>query len=77
MARFLPTRSVTLFGKQWSLNPGPFNLKEHMMISIAAKQVFPFVDFGPANRALSVTFGGNGVYSTGPSTSSIPLPLQF
>lgn len=32
----LPTRSVTLFGKQWSLNPGRFSIKEHMAISIMA-----------------------------------------
>lgn len=45
----LPTTSVTLFGKNWSLNPGKFSVKEHMLISIMA----------------NVTFGGGiGVYST-------------
>ncbi|KAL4758893.1 OPT oligopeptide transporter protein-domain-containing protein [Aspergillus foveolatus] len=32
--RFLPDVGVTLFGTQHSLNPGPLNRKEHMMISI-------------------------------------------
>ncbi|KAL8292594.1 hypothetical protein RQP46_001206 [Phenoliferia psychrophenolica] len=49
MERWLPTKSVRLFGKQWSLNPGPFNQKEHMLITIMA----------------NVTFGGAvGVYAT-------------
>ncbi|KAG0263989.1 hypothetical protein DFQ27_001522 [Actinomortierella ambigua] len=34
MARFLPTFKVTLFGQEMSLNPGPFNIKEHAAIGI-------------------------------------------
>ncbi|KAF8976223.1 hypothetical protein BGZ46_008446, partial [Entomortierella lignicola] len=34
MARVLPTRSVTIFGYSMSLNPGPFNIKEHALIGI-------------------------------------------
>lgn len=34
--RFLPDVGVTLFGTRHSLNPGPFNKKEHMVISIMA-----------------------------------------
>ncbi|KAL8283781.1 hypothetical protein RQP46_005213 [Phenoliferia psychrophenolica] len=45
----LPTKSWTMFGHRCSLNPGPFNIKEHMLITIMA----------------NVTFGGvTGVYST-------------
>ncbi|RAK95546.1 OPT oligopeptide transporter [Aspergillus ibericus CBS 121593] len=34
--RFLPDVGFTLFGTRYSLNPGPFNRKEHMVISIMA-----------------------------------------
>lgn len=34
--RFLPDIGFTLFGVRHSLNPGPFNQKEHMLISIMA-----------------------------------------
>lgn len=34
--RVLPDIGVTLFGVRHSLNPGPFNKKEHMLISIMA-----------------------------------------
>jgi len=32
----LPSRQFTTFGHTWSLNPGRFNLKEHMVITIMA-----------------------------------------
>ncbi|KAG0005143.1 hypothetical protein BGZ80_010275 [Entomortierella chlamydospora] len=35
MARYLPTRSVTIGSYSLSLNPGPFNIKEHALIGIA------------------------------------------
>lgn len=35
LARILPTSKVTLFGQELSLNPGPFNIKEHALIGIA------------------------------------------
>ncbi|KAF9432101.1 hypothetical protein BGZ76_011258 [Entomortierella beljakovae] len=35
MARWLPTSKVTIFGQTLSLNPGPFNIKEHALIGIA------------------------------------------
>lgn len=34
--RWLPDVGITLFGVRHSLNPGPFNQKEHMLISIMA-----------------------------------------
>ncbi|KAJ2800621.1 hypothetical protein H4R21_003102, partial [Coemansia helicoidea] len=36
MSRVLPSRRFTTFGWTWSLNPGPFNIKEHVLISIFA-----------------------------------------
>ncbi|TXT10851.1 hypothetical protein VHUM_02356 [Vanrija humicola] len=36
----LPDWGFTLFGKRHSLNPGPFNLKEHMLITIMANASF-------------------------------------
>ncbi|KAF8921731.1 hypothetical protein BGZ58_003957, partial [Dissophora ornata] len=32
MARVLPTRQWNLFGWRFSLNPGPFSIKEHVLI---------------------------------------------
>ncbi|PLW16948.1 hypothetical protein PCANC_13911 [Puccinia coronata f. sp. avenae] len=40
MARFLPTRRFRIAGYEFSLNPGPFNMKEHMLISIMANVSF-------------------------------------
>ena len=34
MDRWLPTKKFNIFGRQVSLNPGPFNQKEHMLITI-------------------------------------------
>lgn len=34
--KFLPDIGITLYGVRHSLNPGPFNQKEHMLISIMA-----------------------------------------
>ncbi|CAK5279804.1 unnamed protein product [Mycena citricolor] len=36
----LPTRQFTTFGHTWSFNPGPFNPKEHMIITIMANVGF-------------------------------------
>ncbi|RDX62929.1 Oligopeptide transporter 4, partial [Mucuna pruriens] len=36
MANALPTRKFRIGGREWSLNPGPFNMKEHVLISIFA-----------------------------------------
>ncbi|RUS20254.1 hypothetical protein BC937DRAFT_95600 [Endogone sp. FLAS-F59071] len=36
MAQYLPTTQFNLFGWRCSFNPGPFNVKEHVMIAIAA-----------------------------------------
>ena len=55
MARVLPrTRfqaPAMLGGGEWSLNPGPFNIKEHVLISIFANAGF--------------AFGGGSAYAVG------------
>ncbi|KAI9731219.1 MAG: hypothetical protein M1834_005412 [Cirrosporium novae-zelandiae] len=35
MAKYLPTRTFNIFGWRWSLNPGPWNAKEHALIVVA------------------------------------------
>ncbi|KAF9196377.1 hypothetical protein BGZ49_002836, partial [Haplosporangium sp. Z 27] len=35
MAKILPTGNISIFGFKMSLNPGPFNIKEHALIGIA------------------------------------------
>ncbi|EPQ54770.1 OPT-domain-containing protein [Gloeophyllum trabeum ATCC 11539] len=43
----LPTWQFTTFGYTWSLNPGPFNMKEHMVITIMANVGFsaPYTNY--------------------------------
>ncbi|EIN12782.1 OPT-domain-containing protein [Punctularia strigosozonata HHB-11173 SS5] len=63
----LPTKKFTLFGQEMSLNPGPFNLKEHMVITIMANVGFSapytnnviFVQFIPRffNQSWASNFG--------------------
>lgn len=36
MARVLPDRQLTAFGHSFSLNPGPFTKKEHLLIGVLA-----------------------------------------
>ncbi|KAJ7741785.1 OPT-domain-containing protein [Mycena maculata] len=40
LLEFLPMTQFTTFGYTWSLNPGPFNPKEHMIITIMANVGF-------------------------------------
>ena len=35
MARYLPKRQFNIFGYECSLNPGPWNAKEHSLIVVA------------------------------------------
>ena len=39
-ARFMPEREFNTFGKKWTLNPGPFNIKEHAVIVVMASVSF-------------------------------------
>jgi hypothetical protein len=40
LEKVLPTRQFTTFGYTWSLNPGKFSMKEHMVITIMANVGF-------------------------------------
>ena len=44
----MPTKQFNTFGMKWTLNPGPFNIKEHALITIMS----------------NVTFGQGPAYST-------------
>jgi hypothetical protein len=39
-AKVMPTRQFSTFGLKWSLNPGPFNIKEHSIIVVMASVSF-------------------------------------
>jgi hypothetical protein len=51
MAKVLPKRQFSFFGWKWSLNPGPFNKKEHALITIMANVTF---SGGPAYSTLTI-----------------------
>ncbi|RDW89690.1 hypothetical protein BP6252_01722 [Coleophoma cylindrospora] len=51
MAKYLPTKSVSLFGYSFSLNPGPFNQKEHILITVMSN-----VAYGGYNGTAYVTY---------------------
>ncbi|KAI0995954.1 Sexual differentiation process protein [Podosphaera aphanis] len=42
-AKIMPSRQFSTFGRKWTLNPGPFNVKEHTIIVVMAG-----VSFGAA-----------------------------
>jgi OPT family small oligopeptide transporter len=39
-AKYMPKRKFTTFGREWTLNPGPFTIKEHTLIAIMANVSF-------------------------------------
>ncbi|KAI3940628.1 hypothetical protein MKW92_047118 [Papaver armeniacum] len=54
MASVLPKRNIRILGKTFNLNPGPFNMKEHVIITIFAN--------------CGVSSGGGDAYSIGAIT---------
>ncbi|KAL7893571.1 OPT oligopeptide transporter domain-containing protein [Trichoderma sp. TUCIM 5745] len=36
----MPQRIFTTFGVRWTLNPGPFNMKEHVIVTVMANAGF-------------------------------------
>lgn len=54
MASTLPTKEYSVLGWRFSLNPGPFNMKEHVIITIFAN--------------CGVSYGGGDAYSIGAIT---------
>jgi OPT family oligopeptide transporter len=41
-ARVMPTRTFTTFGRTWSLNTGPFTIKEHTVITLMANVTYGY-----------------------------------
>jgi len=39
-AAYMPTRTIKVFGQELVLNPGPFTIKEHTLITIMANVSF-------------------------------------
>lgn len=60
-AKVMPTRTFSTFGSQWSLNPGPFSLKEHALIVIMANASFGsgFAYFADTLTAQRAFYGQN------------------
>lgn len=54
MAATLPAKEFSVFGKKFNLNPGPFNIKEHVIITVMAN--------------CGVSTGGGDAYSIGAIT---------
>jgi hypothetical protein len=38
--RYMPSRVFRTFGIEWDLNPGPFTIKEHTLITVMANVSF-------------------------------------
>lgn len=59
LARVLPDKGITLFGVRHSLNPGPFNKKEHMLITIMASvaKSVPYTNYIAWIQVLPQYFG--------------------
>ncbi|RUS28429.1 hypothetical protein BC938DRAFT_481898 [Jimgerdemannia flammicorona] len=72
MARWLPERQFNLFGWRFSFNPGPFNVKEHVII--APLWLIVFYDISTWNTSsveslsdiysLAASTGGTSAYAT-------------
>ncbi|KAL7421661.1 hypothetical protein Q5752_003430 [Cryptotrichosporon argae] len=67
LERTLPDKSFTLFGRQHSLNPGRFNNKEHMLITIMATVAFntPYTSYIVFTQALPFYFNQPYAYGFG------------
>ena len=59
MATILPTRTFRMFGHEFSLNPGPFNRKEHMLITLMCNvsMTSPYTVYIVPVQALDTYFG--------------------
>ncbi|KAK4687087.1 hypothetical protein P7C73_g3042, partial [Tremellales sp. Uapishka_1] len=67
LAKILPDVRFRLFGREHSLNPGPFNKKEHMLITIMANVSFtaPYTNYIVPAQALPVFFNQAWAYNRG------------
>lgn len=64
--KILPTRTLTIRGYSMSLNPGPFNIKEHTLISVMANIVVNGAPFAEVSAVQTYFFN-----------SPWPLARQF
>ncbi|ORY23682.1 OPT oligopeptide transporter protein-domain-containing protein [Naematelia encephala] len=66
-ARLLPDWRIRLFGQEICLNPGPFNKKEHMLITIMCNVSFtsPYTNYIIPVQALDMYFNESFAYSRG------------
>ena len=71
----LPSRQFTTFGHTWTLNPGRFNPKEHMVITIMANVGFttPYT----SNVCLPVTFHRTPACNRKPADHLGPVPATI
>ena len=67
LERILPTRKFRIFGRECSLNPGPFTKKEHGLITVMANVSFgaPYTNYIVPTQALPVFFNESWAYSRG------------
>jgi hypothetical protein len=67
MAAVLPRRSFRMFGREHSFNPGKFNKKEHMLITIMATVAYntPYTNYTIFVQALPVYFNQPYAYKFG------------
>ena len=67
-AKVMPCRTLSTFGRRWSLNPGPFTVKEHSLIVIMAIASFGsgFAYFADKLAAQRAFYGQNFGISTSP-----------
>ncbi|EGE08053.1 small oligopeptide transporter [Trichophyton equinum CBS 127.97] len=66
-AKIIPARTFNIFGLKWNTNPGPFNIKEHVLIVVMANASFGngvayFTDSIQALKAFYHTDYGWGFY---------------
>jgi hypothetical protein len=57
LAWILPTYRISVLGHSFSLNPGPFNVKEHTLIAIMANVVVDGVQITDVASAMRIVYG--------------------
>lgn len=63
LERILPTRKFNTFGYVWSLNPGPFTIKEHVCITVMANVVVGGTGTSDIFLAQKIFFGQRVSYA--------------
>lgn len=63
LARILPTTRFRTLGYVWSFNPGPFNIKEHVCITVMANVSIPGVYASDVLLSQEVFYGQTLPYS--------------